>query len=145
LEERSGKRVLREGTKAARKIFVASIKAATPVGPTGNLKRAIGSRYKYYRRSTTDTAVIGPRIEGKWKGYHGHLIEQGTKDRIVKDWLGLKKKGLRRRGIWMNVGRMKAKPFMKPAVLSVIAQAGEAGLARVKAALEAEFKKVAHG
>jgi len=44
------------------------------------LRRSIGRKFKYYKRSKTTVGVVGPRL-GKWMGYHAHLVEYGTAPR----------------------------------------------------------------
>ena len=46
-------------------------------------------------------------------GWHAHLVESGTGERIVNDKWGLKKRGYRQRARKMNVGRMKAQHMAK--------------------------------
>jgi len=147
LDTRTGRKVLRKGTRAASTPMQKAVRNAAPVGPTGNLKKSIERRYKFYRNSTTDVCVVGPRIdmkEGKG-GYHGHLVEEGTKERTVKDWMGLAKRGLRAKPIAMPVGKMTPNPFAKRASDAVIASAGHKGAVALRDALEDEIKMLRHG
>ena len=147
LDTRSGRKVLRKGTNAAAKPLVRAVKSAAPVGPTKNLRRSIGKKSKFYRTSTTDVAIIGPRIgtSKDYRGYHGHLVEEGTKERTVKDWMGLKKRGLVKKAIRMRVGKMTPNPFTKRAADSVMELAGHKGLDALRKALIAEFKALGFG
>lgn len=52
---------------------------------TGNLVTSIGRvRVPFTRAKELGTVKVGPRVKGKYKGNHGHLIEFGTKDRYTK-------------------------------------------------------------
>ena len=74
------KRAVRAGAKPV----IEAIKANAPVGATGNLQKSIGKREKTYRRSETFFIVIGPRTSGKFLGFHGHWLEEGTEMRYTK-------------------------------------------------------------
>ena len=71
------------GTKEA-------LKAATPRGPTGNLRRAIAVKTKRYPRTGVGIAILGFRSGRKMNeaydntklGYHQGLVEFGTKERF---------------------------------------------------------------
>lgn len=78
-------------------------KARAPVGPTGNLKASIRSRY--FMKSGPASTVF-PR--GRKAG-HRHLVEYGTRTRTQKR---TKRK----------TGRMPARPFMKPAMDAAMPQ-----------------------
>jgi len=75
--------------------------AVTPVGPTGNLKRAIATKVKPYPKDggavglvgyeqsqrEAGTALAGPgsvRL-GKKRGFHQWWLEFGTKERVIKN------------------------------------------------------------
>jgi HK97 gp10 family phage protein len=80
------------------KSFKAGLKAATPVGPTGNLQKSITHKTARYSGSGIAIGFIGPNW---WnKGRHGHLVEAGTKARFNKAGAS--------RGI------MPAAPFLQP-------------------------------
>ena len=76
---------------------------------TGNLDTSIG-RMKVSMKKAAEigTVRVGPRIGGRYKGYHGHLIEFGTKDRYTK-------KGAYR-------GRGPSLPFVAPAFTGQLEQ-----------------------
>lgn len=62
----------------------AALLANTPVGPTGNLRAAVGAESVYYK-SGTAYGVVGYRRAvsiSDQLGYHSHLIEFGTNDRV---------------------------------------------------------------
>jgi|LakMenE18May11ns_1017448.scaffolds.fasta_scaffold9948970_5 HK97 gp10 family phage protein len=62
----------------------AALLANTPQGPTGNLRAAVGSEAIYYK-SGVAFGIVGYRravsVTGQL-GYHSHLIEFGTNDRV---------------------------------------------------------------
>lgn len=75
-----------------------SLRSATPIGPTGNLKRSITSVARKYSGSGIVLNYVGPNW---WnQGRHGHLVEGGTAMRYTKQ-------GFRR-------GAATAKPFLGP-------------------------------
>jgi hypothetical protein len=52
---------------------------------TGNLDASIGRVKVPIQKAREIGAVrVGPRVGGKYRGNHGHLIEFGTKDRYTK-------------------------------------------------------------
>ena len=74
---------------------VATLKRTTPVGPTGNLRRAVTSKTKRYPKKGIGVAMVGyikpgsgkiPSGRGKRKdlSYHQFLVEYGTKPRMTK-------------------------------------------------------------
>lgn len=68
---------------------IPEVKAFTPKGPTGNLKRSVGSKTEKKRRKSgaTATAILGYRSGGSSKGhlgYHAWWIDQGVKARTAK-------------------------------------------------------------
>lgn len=74
---------------------VAALKAQTPVGPTGNLRRAVVLKTKRYPKRGVGAAMVGyikpgsgkvPSGRGKRKdlSYHQFLVEYGTKPRATK-------------------------------------------------------------
>ncbi len=140
LEVRSQRKVLRKGTRAASTPIQKAIRNAAPVGPTGNLKRSIGRKFKFYRGSLTDIAVIGPQIKRKEGalGYHGHLVEFGTKERTIKNLWG-------RPGVKGSAGRMPPNPFAKRAADAVLSVAGQKGLDAIRKALDVEIKALRGG
>jgi hypothetical protein len=97
---------LREAHERAAKPLVERAHFMAPVYRTGNLAESIGvvkSKSEVVSGLASELGLInvGPRRKGKYKGYAGHLVEYGTKDRVTK-------KGAER-------GRMPKKPFMEPA------------------------------
>jgi HK97 gp10 family phage protein len=90
-----------------------------PVGPTGNLKRSVVAKLLPSRGFQMRGAFAG--VAREKKGYHVHLVEYGTQDaRQPKKKKVLASKALMGIG-WgqvfgTKVGRMPAKPFLRPAV-----------------------------
>jgi hypothetical protein len=84
------RKVLISAFRKATKPVLNQIKANAPRGATGNLKKSIGLLVSRNEISV----ILGARKRKGFKGYHGHLVEDGTKDRYVKTWRGkpLKKK-----------------------------------------------------
>jgi HK97 gp10 family phage protein len=72
-----------------------ALKANTPKGPTGNLRRSIAVKTKRYVRSGVGVAILGYKSGRKMNepfddtklGYHQGLVEFGTKERfrVTKD------------------------------------------------------------
>lgn len=84
------------------KPLVEKEKLLAPEGPTGNLVDSIGAkRISITRAGAVGEVHVGARRGGKYKGYAGHLVEYGTKQRETK-------KGA-------NRGVMLAEPFADPA------------------------------
>lgn len=92
----------------AGKIVVIKEKLLAPEGPTGNLVDSIGAtKVPLKRASVIGEVHVGPRRKGGYKGYIGHIIEYGTKERYTTGKKSIKA-GARR-------GFIKAHPFAKPA------------------------------
>lgn len=79
------------------KIIVNRAKLNAPEGPRGDLVDSIGS--VRLKRKGLGTVWTGPRRRGGKKGFHGHLVEYGTRQRKTK-------KGA-------NRGIMPKNPFMR--------------------------------
>ncbi len=91
-------RVMQAANADAAKILVSKAKSLSPVR-SGGLVNSIGTVKPSFRRSNEIGEVhTGPR-RGRYKGYHAHLVEYGTKKR--------------KRG-----GIMPKRPFMKPAYMA---------------------------
>lgn len=139
--------IMRKGTRAASTPIRKAMRKAAPVGRTGNLKESIDRRFKFYRNGMTDVAVVGPIIskdEDK-KGNIGWIFTFGTKERIIKDWRGLFKRGLRPTPISAPSGRMPPNDAFKRAADSVMEVAGKKGIAAIQKALDAKIKALASG
>ena len=53
-----------------------AMRQRVPVGD-GTLRDSLGKKTKLYKQTGTAVALTGPRVKGKHRGYHGHLIENG--------------------------------------------------------------------
>lgn len=93
----------------AGRIFITLAKAKINV-KTGNLKNSIGFIERDNRGNGKAFRLIGARVYGPYKGYHAHLIEEGTADRTPKRKIKVAKDGTKYKA---NIG--PAKPFMRPA------------------------------
>lgn len=88
---------------AAAKPLIERAKLLAPEGPTGNLVDSIGaSKVNIKTAKKVGEVRVGPRRKGGFKGFHGHMVEFGTKQRRTR------KKNA-------NRGIMPKKPFMRPA------------------------------
>lgn len=74
---------VREVVKAA----VPEVKAITPKGPTGNLRRSVGLKLEK-KKTTTAVGIVGYRSKkdgnNRELGFHAYWVEEGTKDRYPK-------------------------------------------------------------
>lgn len=76
-----------------------ALKARTPEGPTGNLRRAIRIKTKSYKKDGAAWGIVGFTYKGakkskanqggtvglsKDRGFHAHLLEYGTRERKIK-------------------------------------------------------------
>jgi hypothetical protein len=93
----------------AGKVFIALAKSKIKV-KTGNLRESIG----FIRRDNSNYGkpfrLIGARVYSGYKGYHAHLIEEGTADRSKE-----RRKNVRANGVKYAPNIGPAKPFMRPA------------------------------
>ena len=95
-------KVLGSAHFAAAKPLVEKEKLLAPEGPTGNLVDSIGAtRLSLKKASELGEVSVGPRRKGGYKGFAGHLVEYGTKERKNK-------KGASR-------GKMPKNPFAEKA------------------------------
>jgi HK97 gp10 family phage protein len=77
---------------------LAALKANTPKGPTGNLRRSIAVKTKKYPRTGVGIAILGYKSGRKMNepydntklGYHQGLVEFGTKERFRRTEAGLR-------------------------------------------------------
>lgn len=91
------------------KVFVALAKSKIRT-KTGNLRESIGFIQRNKSGYAKAMRLIGARVYGPYKGYHAHLIEEGTADRSKE-----RKKTVTATGekYAPNIG--PARPFMRPA------------------------------
>ena len=111
LEKKINKKVMK---KAMRKSVAEYRKAVRKRVPkrTGNLRKSLTTDVKMMKKVFIKGRMYFSRKKGK-KGYHAHLVEYGTGERVVKDMWGLKRRGYRTQATKMNVGRMKAQHMAK--------------------------------
>lgn len=95
-------RLLSNSFTDAAKPMVEAIKRFTPTGETDNLINSIGivKERNIIDGKALGQIQIGPRRKGKYKGWHGHLLEYGHKSR--------KKEGGKGKDF------VPAHPFMEP-------------------------------
>jgi hypothetical protein len=60
------------------------LRANTPRGPTGNLRKSIKTKVKTYPRTGAAVGLVGYSADARNKGNHQGFIEFGTKDRKTK-------------------------------------------------------------
>jgi len=112
--ERSGNAKIMQAAQFVRKEIVASAKAKYPK-VSGDLFKGVAAEKRSGAVAVRHVGRRGVRTGGDIyavvgltaPAYHGHLLEFGTKDRVVKNFMG--------RGKSQNVGRVQAKPFVAPA------------------------------
>jgi len=96
-------KVLSSAHAEAAKPLILKEQLLAPEGPTGNLVDSIGAiKISLAKANSVGEVRVGPRRRGRYKGFAGHLVEFGTKQRRTK-----------RSGA--NRGIMPKKPFAKPA------------------------------
>lgn len=103
--EREGSKRVMQAARYVRGKIVESAKATYPKR-SGDLFRGVAAQGREGSarvRGTKAYAIVGMTAPA----YHAHLLEFGTKDRIVKNYRG-------RKGVKVNVGRVKARPFVEP-------------------------------
>ena len=86
LPQKIGQKYVRRAVARALPPMRAQLLNNTPVGPTGNLRAAVGSVVRSYPRNFTAFGVVGyKRAVSKDtddnKGYHSHFVEFGTGER----------------------------------------------------------------
>jgi hypothetical protein len=98
---------LQSGYSKAAKPLVDREKLLAPEGPTGNLVDSIGIvKTNLKKANEVGEIKVGPR-RGRYKGFHAHMVEYGTKKRVLKG------RGKYRAGT--DRGIMPKKPFAAPA------------------------------
>jgi hypothetical protein len=91
-------KIVKDALTKAIKPTVERLKVTTPLGPTGNLQRAIDSKIIAYANSGNGVAVVGYRRAGREtsvsaaggsvragrdRAFHQYWLEQGTRERFV--------------------------------------------------------------
>lgn len=101
-------RIIGSAHLAAAKPLVEREKLLAPEGPTGNLVDSIGAMLVPLKRADRiGEVVVGPRRTGRYRGFAGHLVEFGTKQRRLR--------GRGKYSAGANRGIMPKHPFAKPA------------------------------
>lgn len=101
--------VMGQFIEQAGRIFITLAKAKINV-KAGNLRNSIGFIERDNRGKGRAFRLIGARVYGPYKGFHAHLIEEGTADRTASR---KKKTSASGEKYAKNIG--PAKPFMRPA------------------------------
>lgn len=82
------KKYLGKAVSEAAKDHIPRIKAFTPRGPTGNLRRSVGVKLEKKKRNQTAVSVLGYRRQAggsnREKGFHAWWIDNGVKQRNPK-------------------------------------------------------------
>jgi HK97 gp10 family phage protein len=104
---------------ASVKIVGDEMQRRAPVGPTGNLRKATGSRLMKRKGNNIRSGMAGVRRGGGYKGYHAWIVEYGTTDRVQKT-------------TGRSTGRMPAHPFLRPAADTKMGQAYDYLFKRLK-------------
>jgi hypothetical protein len=82
------KKYLGKAVSEVAKQHIPNIKALTPRGPTGNLRRSVGMRLEKKKRNATAMSVLGYRRKAggnnREKGFHAWWIDNGVKRRSPK-------------------------------------------------------------
>ena len=108
-EKKVSRKVIKSAMTKTAAMFRKEVRKRTPKGKTGNLRKSVTSKVKRFGSFKTPMllgSVYYSREKGK-KGFHAHLLELGTEERIIKDFRGLKKSGYRKRAKRQSVGRIK--------------------------------------
>lgn len=101
-------KLLTQAHRAAAKPLVEREKLLAPEGPTGTLIDSIGVTTTPIKKANTIGEIrVGPRRKRPHRGFHGHLVEFGTKERFLK--------GRGKYAAGTSRGVMPAKPFAAPA------------------------------
>ena len=106
LEKKINKRVMKNAMRQTVAEYRKRVRKLTPKR-TGILRKSVTTDVKIMKKVFIKGRMYFGRKAGR-DGFHAHLVEYGTGDRIVNDKWGLKKRGYRQRARKMNVGRMKA-------------------------------------
>lgn len=78
LDKRQSAKAMKAAVRAGGKYLKPKMKADAPVGPTGNLRKKVGSRVKKGRKSGDYFAAV------RSFSRHHHLVVMGTRDRFTK-------------------------------------------------------------
>ena len=104
--EKTGEQRVMQAARHMRKAIVASAKA-TYKKRTGNLFKGVAAEGRGQRTGHNSAGKAYAIVGMTAPAYHAHLLERGTKERVVKNFRGHK-------GRAVKVGRVTAKPFFFP-------------------------------
>lgn len=129
LEKKDARRAIRRGSRAGIKIVTAAVKAAAPVGATGQLRKAIRTRAA--KRSRRFIGAVTRLGEGYFKGetFYGSFQEFG--------WHSGKRRG---KGKPDNRKWIEGKHFMEEAAKRVGKTAGDVAIRQMRFEIEQAAK-----
>lgn len=78
LDSRQSTKAIKAAVRKAGMFLKPKVKAAAPVGPTGNLRKKVGARVKRSRQRDGFYSVVTSFAR------HRHLVIQGTKERFTR-------------------------------------------------------------
>lgn len=78
LDSRESAKALKDAVRAAGKFLKPKVKGEAPKGPTGNLRKKVGSRVKKSRQKDGFYAAVRSFAP------HHHLVVAGTRDRFTR-------------------------------------------------------------
>lgn len=141
LADKSADRVASAAIRGGLRAIVLAAKKDAPVGPTGNLRKSIRSRFERSRYTGKLSAKAGLNVGKRAKledgsrigarAPHAHLVALGTKQRAHKSG--------------KSTGTMPANPFMRLAVASSISAQKALMKQRAAKALDRESRKAKKG
>jgi len=140
LSDRAGKRINAAAIRKGQAVILRAIRNEAPRGPTGNLKRAIGHRFRKKRKSGIYEAIIGANVGKRTKSkttksgkqqkansaQHAHLVILGTAQRLTK--------------AGASRGVMPSNNFVDRGFASSKAQAASVIKSRLKSGIDKEIK-----
>ena len=107
LDKKIRKKVIKKALTKAVAEYRKEVRKNTPKR-TGVLRKSVATRKSSHLRGNL---LIGSTFfsrSGGKKGYHANLLEFGTRNRTIKDYMGFKKRGVRSRATRVKVGRTRA-------------------------------------
>jgi hypothetical protein len=104
--EKTGEARVMQAARHMRKAIVASAKATYPK-VSGDLYKGVAAEGRGQRAGHKSAGRAYAIVGMTRPAYHAHLLEFGTKERVVKNFRG-------HPGRAVKVGRVKAKPFFTP-------------------------------
>jgi len=142
-----GTRYLRQAVAAAMRPMTAQLLANTPQGPSGSLRAAVAQKVKLYPTGTAFGIVGYQRAVSLQtydnKGFHSHLLEFGTKERVPrrKPFLSSYRIAGWRPPGWRGAWPFRAKIVRPARARHPMQRAYEATAAQCKSILESEMAK----